>query len=1622
MPSIAKNKPSGEGGRRSTYSGAGEGVENAGNAAGSSSSSTAVATSAAKGVRWSSESPGRSSSRESTAGTTSTTSAVEQGGCTPSSTTKNQRRIQEKFASVASGKEDAVRDYHFDKTPFSTKKKKKATTTKSGSKKKKSTSIGEGYYDDSDAEASAMAVDESTINLGRDVDLVAIARGSVDVNEDLSAMNDTSVLSLGSKSSGIASSSGGEDMDDVLACTTMSDTHELSTSNFIHNAKMRNVLTERAKELYGTAAAAKKKKSDEEAAAEKKKVELEEADKKMQYQQQQQQLVGLEDDQQVEATLTLPDLTLNLQGEVTIAAISYPNQPYTSKPGQQHNQLPPVEEPMADNDNDDASGTYVEFSSSQRRTPRKGGSHNEEATTTLNLAKLIEESSKIMTSPARGEDLLALKKVLDGTEVDNEDGMDSSHDDSTKQPRMGNSSIVESTASLNDLTNLLGDTSEVVVPTSESTPLASTPTIGDTGSLCPSPSFLAGKKQQGTSGAAMLRKSLGGDLSEIHKLTASLRKEKKKNQSRMSLPSLAVVRQQKQGDGPSPTGADDNAVTQRPRSEEITSPPRASRKSPRKSPSRKSLATVAMAPVDSPARNTRGTTRTTMKSPSSCLPPVSPAKRTTTATKSPTPLLSPIAKDSPAKNTRSAKRKGSSTTESSPARSLFNSPSDDVDIFEEINTKFNRNDEVQGTVSERRGGPFSGRKRRNSIVKSNPPTKRMSTSPPDSTERSETLNLEVEYPFLSISPKTPRSEIDGNSPLTATINGTQTLAFDELMQGIEKAVAKGGDEEEDDSADTAELMDMLSDAVQEELTPKATVVVTKTPKSILRSAKQQKEGGLRLRKDVGFGSPEVAEYNINSPSVSMSQSHSDGVCERWAETMGGDDDEGTTELEVNMERLIYRGNDTSILMDTIDELGGNNDVSGSSCGDAMQSEGLAEETEDLETNILHLVDKSADDSAFSLPSISSVSSASSRRARKTLNDRSHEKTSEDMLIAEPTQTVGTVASIVDGRSNHHARDETQTMELEGTLASIGDEITGEETHTMNLEGTLASLLDNRPGRGTDLDLTLPSLSSNNQNDISKKSNNSSKESGDDTVSELGMFIAHHISRDGAGIRNDDTISELGMNTASHTLCHEKELLAGYAQKIVDAPPEPVDLKLKEVLALGDVDWERKVESQGDIFLEALSTAASPNTLTLVQDETKKVLASICEEIEAQVHDIDVDSHFRSILESNQDLMRSLQQKLRADVASDDYHNVMRGARMLLQSQNKVELVEWNTWLTQVAAVYNGMLLENVVPPLQQEIADISERSNSIDYKREKVALPMLIRSAQRVNKMNFEHTKRDAASCEDEVSQLEAQVEEAERQLMSLQSIHNSIQEVAKSDEKSESLRKDEEALRASADNSYYKFFSIETLHNWVVMGSSDSSIRLIFQGPSVETSIQLSFSINSLSIVFMTAKVGGLPRCANDFLSENRRKRFHPAVSEFLKSKIDLLCNDMNASQITKPSSIASTIHCAELRVARIEGVAKELDAILGQCKSSFLQSSDTVKDGYDFTAYLSTTSRRSDRLHLILSIPDCYPFARVRVSLHSSSSSFDTESMSRQLKKAMKPGYGALKRTVDAMQSLLK
>jgi hypothetical protein len=1742
------------GGRRNTFS-AGEGAENIhANKTSSTASSNIISASgaksvsrndaphaiAAKEVRWSGSNSTATISNSNNRNTLLDTTLA-------SVPTSPSQRAKDRFVDVASGKKDVVMNYHFEGTPFSQKKKRRkhhshgndhqqhggsSSGSNSQHHRQLNTSMTSTSMTAAAAAANAM---ENTFHLGFDTtaEIRNIAAG--DVSGTLDPMNE-SLLSLGSKSSMASNASSADSSSsknssgiiDPLNCTTMSDTHELSTSNFLQNVKMRNVLAERAQALYGNTSSlvGKEKNKDQKGGMGSTKQGEELGD----------EIVSMKSTRNNappdiflgEDTMTLPDLTLNLSG--LLPGVKAPAEQSRRKSISQ----PQIHQQSVDSDSDDV----LEFTSHQRsRTPQKRRESG------INRLSLLNNDGDKKVSSINDKVNTNLSKLIEVQE-DETSFIESNASPTNERTE---TSFADSTASLNDIDTLLGDNKDDVAQSdhaknmvqveTESLPSESTPVAPPllnksvSSNLCPSPSFLSGKKQRG-SGIPSLRKSLGGDVSKIRKLTASLRKENE-DKRRTSLPALSMMAQHHtrassdtssqnavpgmnefakvhphattEKDQPSrPIREQEHSLPLSPKI--MHSPARINdtKKSPlRKSPSRKSPVATS---VDSPARNTRSAGK---KSPLSPFVDSPAKKKRASAKKSPSNTPSSVNADSPARNTRFGSRKTTSprhsaSAASSQARSLFNSPSD-IGLVQEIDSNFGSLAEsIQASV---RNGPFSGRKRAdraNASDGSEPTQKRMSMSP----ESSDLSTTSLSYPFLSLSPnvqKAPSTEFHVTDSEIAIENGTQTLMFDELMQGIEAEMAETSMNDSSlrkerekastngidyvskharstrRSADTAELIGILTDnAMPDDSSPKTSIALgkennsphtpsaassfpSKAPKSILSSAKQR---SAKPKRHVEFGSPVFAEYNIGSPSSSMTPMHPEIIRERNPMP----EEEHTTELENGLERLINMGNDTSVMMDPIDEIG--DSTADSSRNDALFSG--AERTEELETNILHLVDNRADESAFSLPSISSVSNATSHR-----DDKSAEQdTSQDssMSMVEQTQTMN-IASFIGERNSKRASigiatsEETQTMLLEGNLAFLVDRRDnnstrqlGEETQTMQLEATLASLLEDRPGGNTDHEVTLPSLSSisphrkENDRDIQTREECPSiniegtmaslLEAVSEDESRNFAVHSHAVSLDNYREvllnaasksnmhREDDTVSELGMNTASHDLRHgtsdmqmpleDVNLIgmthASHHHGHGEQNAAPVDLTLNEIMNVRGIDWDRMVDTHTDILLKSLELVSKNSTCLSIQTESDKVFASICYEIESELEDIDVDSQFRAIVENNPDLMRSLQTRLRTlgnSVCEDD---IKVQANLLLQSHNESQLTAWQQWLTEVAGVYNNELSTTVLPVLQQDTAVLSQNSSLVDRNREQIALPLLIRSARRAAKMNFERTMSEVSSCEDEVKELEAQVEDAERQLESLQSMHELIHNVAESNEKSDSLCQDEKEYRVSADSSYFKFFSIERLHNWVLTGSSDSFISLVFRGLSMETSIHLSFTITTASAVTLRAEFGSLPRSVTSFLNVvgAKQSKFHPAVSEFLNTKMVLLCNDLRNSQIANPSEISTMIHFAELRVARIESVAKELDSILARCKNSFLQPSDSLRNGYDFTVYLSPTSRKAERLNVILTIPDCYPFALIDTKLHSNSGQFDIESVSRQLKKATTPGFGALTAATEVLQNI--
>lgn len=617
MPSIANNKKSSS--RRNTFGG--EGIENAVNKkpARQSISGGDQQQQSSNKVRWN---------------VPKTTSATSNNNLNTSISTNNMtpsKRVVDKFVNVASGKEkDVVRNYHFEGTPFASSKKKRR---KHHGNNNNNNGHGQQNIADSGAQgvgggeytaslSAANAIDNSfQLNNDTTAEILKMATASNNTSIALDPL-DESLLSAASSNSTASSS--------TVDPLTLSDTHELSTSNFIQNTKMRGILANRAKELYGNnnkdGGGDKGNKMDsvwekpfgdnlagkinnqEDAVGDNNKAE---AVGERQISNSFSSLidgVGLE----ASSTLTLPDLTMNVTGLLPASAVGE----------EQQERLQPNQEEEEDSE-------ILEFTSHQKsRTPRKSPSRE--------LSLLNNSASDDTTRSAGGLDSMLANfdddEVEDGKQVASKEKREATIttdlskliEESTKmmadgevggvKRRSGEASFVESTASQGDLANLLNDDEEVeesgTEKNQESTPLATinnntASTPNSSSGLCPSPSFLSGKKQRG-SGIPTLRKSLGGDVTKIRKLTASLRKEKK-SKKRMSLPALAMSKQQLPGGGRLSMDVMDNTEGMKeqeppPKSLELANSParntRSAKKSPKKSPA-----------VDSPARNTRGSAK-----------------------------------------------------------------------------------------------------------------------------------------------------------------------------------------------------------------------------------------------------------------------------------------------------------------------------------------------------------------------------------------------------------------------------------------------------------------------------------------------------------------------------------------------------------------------------------------------------------------------------------------------------------------------------------------------------------------------------------------------------------------------------------------------------------------------------------------------------------------------------------------------------------------------------------------------------------------------------------------------------------------------------------------------------
>lgn len=498
-------------------------------------------------------------------------------------------------------------------------------------------------------------------------------------------------------------------------------------------------------------------------------------------------------------------------------------------------------------------------------------------------------------------------------------------------------------------------------------------------------------------------------------------------------------------------------------------------------------------------------------------------------------------------------------------------------------------------------------------------------------------------------------------------------------------------------------------------------------------------------------------------------------------------------------------------------------------------------------------------------------------------------------------------------------------------------------------------------------------------------------------------------------KSDDTVSELGMHTSNEFSKTSSELSEPIAEKSL----EPVDMELNEILQQGSIDVTQIFRSECDAFLNALGISAECRN-ALVKGESESLILQICEDIERQMDECrsNVERKYVHFADVNEDLLRTLQRIIRADHRDGYAYQIYSQVKSGLQTSCNEAIGHMRQWLRQVTSIYNETLSISMLPDLEQENKILLDKYNTICNLQKQIATAKKKRT-RRSRKKIVERQRRSIFCCEKEILELESQVQNAEKNIETLNRSTKALHQIMESSHQFEALVKEEKKCSQSADTSYFKFFAVEKLHNWVLAGSTESAFGLIFRGSLDKTSLLISFTIAESSKVSFNANRDQLPTSTHSFFSDNalKNKTTHPAVTDFVSKKMDLLCKDLKRIKISSPKHIPHFIHFIELKKSRIDAASKELGHALDQCNSAYLQQSKIAEDAYDFTTYITDPSAVESRLQVTLSIPDCYPFAPVAQELHPMKSSPSNISITNQLIGRCNPAFGVLSRTVKSL-----
>ena len=410
----------------------------------------------------------------------------------------------------------------------------------------------------------------------------------------------------------------------------------------------------------------------------------------------------------------------------------------------------------------------------------------------------------------------------------------------------------------------------------------------------------------------------------------------------------------------------------------------------------------------------------------------------------------------------------------------------------------------------------------------------------------------------------------------------------------------------------------------------------------------------------------------------------------------------------------------------------------------------------------------------------------------------------------------------------------------------------------------------------------------------------------------------------------------------------------------------------------------------------------------ITEAMEEFVEAVCSEVEGKAESSsDSESRFQSLVEEIPGELLLLQKSLRQVGGNEEVISLACAVQKFVEN-------EWNSWETMVAEAMVGQV--NLIPEEIQEDKDrIKKCSTLVDDTQEALSL-MAGRAAQKARRRSMDRRVTAVSKVEEEIRELEGFLVQARSELKSTTVQLEATQDATTRERQADLIKQELTVCKQAAELSQGKFVSLKGLSSSAPLEVGDSALSIAFFGTSPKSCFTASFNLHQQGPVSFSARVDPC-----HFKSRRGRKiKYTTGTTTFLKARISTMVGSVNMSTLSSMSEVGMLLQRLEWTKGRIELTANEITTLQQRYKAEITTGQDSVSKS-DFLVHV-VFAGSIDKLFATFELTATYPFGPQHISLDTEARQLNIDDLKKQLIKYAKPGFGYMSRACDVMCAFAK